>query len=243
MIEQDTVKWIKVESFEEMSKFASSVFIKQLQNKPNSVLGFATGGSPVGFYKEIVKSYKEGKISFEEVTSFNLDEYVGIPCSSPASYTTYMIENLFQHVDIPKESYHLPNGNAINLEEECLRYDKSIEAAGGIDLQLLGIGVNGHIAFNEPGIPFTSLTNIVNLAESTRIENARYFENLEDVPKQAITMGIQSIMNAKKVVLIAFGDKKVTAIERLYKGIITEDFPASQLLKHSNLTVIYGSKG
>ncbi|TQR20801.1 glucosamine-6-phosphate deaminase [Psychrobacillus vulpis] len=243
MIEQETVKWIKVGSYEEMSKIASSIFVKQLQNKSNSVLGFATGGSPVGFYKEIVKSYQEGKISFEEVTSFNLDEYVGIPSSSPASYATYMIENLFQHVDVPKESYHLPNGNAINLEEECLRYDKSIEAAGGIDLQLLGIGVNGHIAFNEPGIPFTSLTNIVDLAESTRIENARYFENLEDVPTQAITMGIQSIMNAKKIVLIAFGDKKVAAIERLYRGTITEDFPASQLLKHSNLTVIYGSEG
>lgn len=240
MNEQKAIKWIEVSSYKDMSKAAVSIFEKQLQNKPNSVLGFATGGSPVGFYKKIVESYQEGKISFEQVTSFNLDEYVGIPYNSPVSYYTYMKENLFQHVNISKENYHLPNGNAINLEEECLRYDKSIEAAGGIDLQLLGIGVNGHIAFNEPGIPFTSLTNIVDLAESTRIENARYFKNPEDVPTQAITMGIQTIMNAKEIVLIAFGDKKVEAIERLYTGKITEDFPASQLLKHPNLTVIYG---
>ncbi|MFF2753346.1 glucosamine-6-phosphate deaminase [Psychrobacillus sp. NPDC058041] len=237
------MKWMKVSSYEEMSKVACSIFVKQLQYKPNSVLGFATGGSPVGFYKEMVKSYQEGEISLDQVRSFNLDEYIGIPFNSPASYYSYMVENLFRHVNIPKESYHLPDGNAIDLKEECLRYDKSIEEAGGIDIQLLGIGVNGHIAFNEPGTSFESLTNIVNLTESTRIENARYFESLEDVPTQAITMGIQSIMNAKEIVLIAFGDKKVNSIKQLRGGKITEDFPASQLLKHPNLTVIYGSEG
>lgn len=242
MIEQKAINWIKVSSYEEMSKVACSIFVKQLQHNPNSVLGFATGGSPVGFYKELVKSYLGGEISFDRVRSFNLDEYIGIPSNSPVSYYSYMVENLFHHVNIPKESYHLPDGNAPDLKEECKRYDRSIEEAGGIDLQLLGIGVNGHIAFNEPGTSFASLTNIVNLTESTRIENARYFENLEDVPTRAITMGIQSIMNAKKIVLIAFGDKKVAAIKQLHSGKITEDFPASQLLKHPNLTVIYGSE-
>ncbi|WP_391209751.1 glucosamine-6-phosphate deaminase [Psychrobacillus sp. L4] len=237
------MKWIKVSSYEEMSKVACSIFVKQLQHKSNSVLGFATGGSPVGFYKEIVKSYQAGEISFDHVRSFNLDEYIGIPSNSPASYYSYMVENFFQHVNISKENYHLPDGNAIDLKEECVRYDKSIEESGGIDLQLLGIGVNGHIAFNEPGTSFASLTNIVNLTESTRIENARYFENIADVPTQAITMGIQSIMNTKKIVLTAFGDKKVAAIDQLYSGKITEDYPASQLLMHPNLTVIYGSEG
>jgi len=151
-----------------------------------------------------------------------------------------MHENLFNHVDIKEENIHLPNGKAENLDAECVAYDTRIKEAGGVDLQLLGIGVNGHIGFNEPGTSFESLTNIVELTESTRTENAIYFDDSKDVPTHAITMGIQSIMNAKEIILIAFGEKKLEAMEKLKSGFITEDFPASQLLNHPNVTVIYG---
>jgi len=213
------MKWIEVTSYDEMSEVAADIFTKQLQVKPASILGLATGGSPVGMYKELVK---------------RLDQ------SSSASYWTFMHENLFDHVDIQEENIHLPNGKAENLDAECVAYDVRIKEAGGIDLQLLGIGVNGHIGFNEPGTPFGSLTNIVELTESTRTENAIYFDDSKDVPTHAITMGIQSIMHAKEIVLIAFGEKKLEAIEKLKSGIVTEDFPASQLLNHPNVTVIYG---
>lgn len=234
------MKWIEVNSYDEMSKVAANIFTKQLQEKPVSILGLATGGSPVGMYEELVKLQHAGQVSFKDVITFNLDEYVGLDQSSPASYWTFMHEQLFNHVDIKEENIHLPNGKAEDLAAECAAYDARIKEAGGIDLQLLGIGVNGHIGFNEPGTPFESLTNIVELTESTRTENAIYFDDPKDVPTHAITMGIQSIMNAKEIVLIAFGEKKLEAIERLKNGIVNEDFPASQLLNHPNVTVIYG---
>ncbi|EKU41763.1 glucosamine-6-phosphate deaminase [Lysinibacillus fusiformis ZB2] len=227
-------------TYEEMSEVAATIFSKQIQEKPDSVLGLATGGSPVGMYKELVARYQAGQLSFKEIQTFNLDEYVGIEQSSPASYFTFMHENLFNFVDIQPKNVHLPNGQAANLAEECAAYDKRIEEAGGIDLQLLGIGVNGHIAFNEPGTSFDAKTNIVELTESTRTENAIYFDDPSEVPTHAITMGIHSIMKAKEIVLIAFGEKKLAAIEKLKSGHITEEFPASQLLNHPNVTIIYG---
>ena len=237
---KNAIKWIEVNSYDEMSEVAAAIFAKQLQVKPDSVLGLATGGSPVGMYEELVKRQQGGEISFKDVKTFNLDEYVGLEQSNPASYWTFMHDVLFDHVDIKAENIHLPNGMAADLAVECQQYDATIEAAGGIDLQLLGIGVNGHIGFNEPGTPFTSLTNIVELTESTRTENAIYFNNPADVPTHAITMGIQSIMNAKAIVLIAFGAKKLEAMDKLRSGIVTEDFPASQLLNHPDVTVIFG---
>ncbi|MBL3731678.1 glucosamine-6-phosphate deaminase [Lysinibacillus sp. HST-98] len=234
------MKWIEVNTYEEMSEVAATIFSKQIQEKPDSVLGLATGGSPVGMYKELVARYQAGQLSFKEIQTFNLDEYVGIEQSSPASYFTFMHENLFNFVDIQPKNVHLPNGQAANLAEECAAYDKRIEEAGGIDLQLLGIGVNGHIAFNEPGTSFDAKTNIVELTESTRTENAIYFDDPSEVPTHAITMGIHSIMKAKEIVLIAFGEKKLAAIEKLKSGHITEEFPASQLLNHPNVTIIYG---
>lgn len=234
------MKWIEVNTYEEMSEVAATIFSKQIQEKPDSVLGLATGGSPVGMYKELVARYQAGQLSFKEIQTFNLDEYVGIEQSSPASYFTFMHENLFNFVDIQPKNVHLPNGQAANLAEECAAYDKRIEEAGGIDLQLLGIGVNGHIAFNEPGTSFDAKTNIVELTESTRTENAIYFDDPSEVPTHAITMGIHSIMKAKEIILIAFGEKKLAAIEKLKSGHITEEFPASQLLNHPNVTVIYG---
>ncbi len=234
------MKWIEVNSYDEMSTVAANIFTEQLKAKPASILGLATGGSPVGMYKELVKRQQAGDISFKDIKTFNLDEYVGLDQSSPASYWTFMHENLFNHVDINEENIHLPNGKVVDLAAECVAYDARIADAGGIDLQLLGIGVNGHIGFNEPGTPFASLTHIVELTASTRTENAIYFDDPADVPTQAITMGIQSIMNAKAIVLIAFGEKKLEAIEKLQSGVVTEDFPASQLLNHPNVTVIYG---
>ena len=237
---KNEIKWIEVNSYDEMSNVAAHIFTEQLQAKPASILGLATGGSPVGMYKELVKRQQAGDISFKEVTTFNLDEYVDLEQNSPASYWTFMHENLFNHVDINEEKIHLPNGKATDLEAECVAYDAQIAEAGGIDLQLLGIGVNGHIGFNEPGTSFDSLTNIVELTESTRTENAIYFDNPEAVPTHAITMGIQSIMNARAIVLIAFGEKKLEAIEKLKGGEVTEAFPASRLLNHPNVTIIYG---
>ncbi|WP_155593985.1 glucosamine-6-phosphate deaminase [Lysinibacillus cavernae] len=234
------MKWIAVNTYEEISEVAANIFSKQIQEKPNSVLGLATGGSPVGMYKELVARHQAGRLSFKDVQTFNLDEYVGLEQASPASYWTFMHENLFNFVDILTENIHLPNGKSEDLAAECVAYDGRIEEAGGIDLQLLGIGVNGHIGFNEPGTPFDATTNIVELTESTRTENAVYFDNLSEVPTHAITMGIQSIMKAKEIVLIAFGEKKLDAIEKLKSGHVTEDFPASQLLNHPNVTIIYG---
>ncbi|MEE3808399.1 glucosamine-6-phosphate deaminase [Lysinibacillus fusiformis] len=234
------MKWIEVNTYEEMSEVAAHIFSKQIQEKPNSILGLATGGSPVGMYKKLVARHQAGHLSCKDVQTFNLDEYVGLEQTSPASYWTFMHKNLFNFVDIQEENIHLPNGKAADLATECLAYDRRIEEAGGIDLQLLGIGVNGHIGFNEPGTSFDSMTNIVELTESTRTENAIYFDDPSGVPTHAITMGIQSIMKAKEIVLIAFGEKKLDAMEKLKSGHVTEDFPASQLLNHPNVTIIYG---
>lgn len=234
------VKWIEVNTYEEMSRIGAEIFVKQLMNKPNSVLGLATGGTPVGLYEILVQQNKEGNISFKDAVTFNLDEYVGLSQQSKASYWTYMHENLFNHVDIKEEHIHIPNGIAEDLIIECKEYEQAIESAGGIDLQLLGIGVNGHIGFNEPGTSFNSLTHVVELTESTRTENAIYFEEGEEVSTHALTMGIQSIMNAKELVLLAFGERKLDAMKKLQEGVIDEQFPASQLITHPNITIIYG---
>lgn len=235
-----TIKWIKVDLYNEMSTVAANIFIKQLNEKPDSVLGFATGASPIGFYKQLVHHCQNGEISFSQVVSFNLDEYIGVPANSQMSYKTYMKEYLFDHVDIKDDNIYLPNSQTEDLVQECTDYEENIKKINGIDLQLLGIGVNGHIGFNEPGTPFDSLTHIVELSESTRMVNSRYFNSIEDVPTHAITMGIQSIMNTKAIVLLAFGESKRDAINRLRSGIVTEEFPASCLLNHENVTIIYG---
>lgn len=237
---RDSMKWVEVHSYDEMSQVAAQIFEQQLQTKPNSVLGLATGASPVGLYRELVKRHQQGAISFEQVVTFNLDEYVGVPKTSLVSYWTYMHEHLFHHVNINVNNIHIPNSEAEDIDLECQQFEEKIIQAGGIDLQLLGIGVNGHIGFNEPGTPFDSVTHIVKLEETTRTVNAKYFDRLEDVPTYAMTMGIQSILNAKAIVLIAFGENKLEAMERLKSGIVTEDFPASCLLKHPNVTIIYG---
>ncbi|MFD1030139.1 glucosamine-6-phosphate deaminase [Metaplanococcus flavidus] len=240
MIKSKMFQWIEVSSYEQMSEIAATIFAEQLLSKPDSVLGLATGGSPLGFYKELVRRHQEEEFSFARATTFNLDEYVGIGPGDATSYHEFMNENLFRHIDLPETRRHLPNGLATDLDAECSRYEKLIGESGGIDLQLLGIGVNGHIGFNEPGTPFDSRTHVIELTEATRQSNARFFDREQDIPKKALTMGIGTIMAARKIVLLAFGDNKMDAVERLENGAVTEEFPASILHKHPHVTVIYG---
>ncbi|MGA4517355.1 glucosamine-6-phosphate deaminase [Solibacillus silvestris] len=232
-------KWIEAANYDELSKIAATIFIDQLKKDSSTVFGMATGGTPEGFYKKLVAAYKAGEISFKQAKSFNLDEYIGINPANEASYHYYMDYNLFNHIDMKRENIYLPAGNKSNLEKAAAEYDALINAAGNIDIQLLGIGVNGHIGFNEPGTPFDLGTNIVELAQSTREANQVYFDSIDDVPTHAITMGINTILSSKKIVLLISGASKQEAFERLRSGVVTEDFPASALHNHPDVTVIY----
>ena len=232
-------KWIEAANYDELSKIAATIFIDQLKKGSATVFGMATGGTPEGFYKKLVAAYKAGEISFKQAKSFNLDEYIGINPANEASYHYYMDYNLFNHIDMKRENIYLPAGNKSNLEKAAAEYDALINAAGNIDIQLLGIGVNGHIGFNEPGTPFDLGTNIVELAQSTREANQVYFDSIDDVPTHAITMGIKTILSSKKIVLLISGASKQEAFDRLRSGVVTEDFPASALHNHPDVTVIY----
>lgn len=232
-------KWIEAANYDELSKIAAIIFIDQLKKDSSTVFGMATGGTPEGFYKKLVAAYKAGEVSFKQAKSFNLDEYIGINPANEASYHYYMDYNLFNHIDMKRVNIYLPAGNKSNLEKAAAEYDALINAAGNIDIQLLGIGVNGHIGFNEPGTPFDLGTNIVELAQSTREANQVYFDSIDDVPTHAITMGIKTILSSKKIVLLISGASKQEAFERLRSGVVTEDFPASALHNHPDVTVIY----
>lgn len=234
-----SLKWIETKDYHELSEKACDIFEAQIKEKPTSVLGLATGSTPIGLYNELVERNKAGIISFKDVTTFNLDEYVGIDPNNKASYHYFMNEHLIDHVDINKENTNIPDGHVSNLQEACNKYEQLIEKAGGIDLQVLGIGVNGHIGFNEPGTSFESLTHIVELTQSTIDANQKYFDKPEDMPRSAITMGIKTILQAKKIVLLISGESKQEAYTRLRTGEITEDFPASALHLHPDVTVIY----
>lgn len=229
---------IKVESYSELSQIAADFIIKRVKQNPHLVLGLATGGTPKGTYQQLIQQYKQSKVTFQNVKTINLDEYVGLPTSNPNSYRSYMNENLFKHTDFQLSNIHLPNGNALNLEEECKRYDSLIEEVKGADLQLLGIGRNGHIGFNEPGTPFQTKTHIVTLADSTRKANARFFHHIVEVPTHAITMGIQSILSSDEILLLAFGEDKSEALYQLLNGEIHEGFPASALRTHKHVTIV-----
>lgn len=229
---------VKVANYEEMSQKAADCIIRQVKEKPDSVLGLATGGTVTGTYQLLAKDHQKNGTSYRQILTVNLDEYIGISSEHEQSYHFYMKKRLFDHIQIPPENTYLPDGQAEDLEEECKRYDERIESLGGIDLQLLGIGVNGHIGFNEPGTPFDSKTHIVELSESTRKANARFFNTLEEVPKKAITMGIETIINSKKILLLASGLKKAPIIRKLFQEGITEEIPASVLKKHENVVLI-----
>ncbi|WP_019535408.1 glucosamine-6-phosphate deaminase [Paenibacillus ginsengihumi] len=209
-----------------------------LQTKPSAVLGLATGGTPVGIYEELVKAHKRGLVRFKEATTFNLDEYVGLPGTHPQSYRYYMNEHLFSQVDLAPERTHIPDGMSPDPQEECRRYDALLQRAGQIDLQLLGIGHNGHIGFNEPDHALISGTHVVALREETRLANARFFDRLEAVPTHALTMGVATILKARTIVLVVKGEDKADIVHRALTGPITTDCPASLLQTHPNLTVL-----
>lgn len=233
------MKFITVESYEELSKEAARIIAEQVASKSDSILGLATGSSPVGTYSCLVEWCEKGEVDFSKVTSVNLDEYVGLSGDNTQSYRYFMNENLFNKINIRKEETFVPNGCAEDVETECKAYDALIERLGGIDLQLLGIGLDGHIGFNEPDEVFTKETHIVDLDPSTIEANARFFASAEDVPKKAITMGVGAIMQAKKVLLIANGEKKEEILNKAFYGPVTPKVPASILQFHPDVTVIY----
>ncbi|MBT2643515.1 glucosamine-6-phosphate deaminase [Bacillus sp. ISL-41] len=231
------MKLISTSNYQELSQKAAEEIISRIKTEPLLNFGLATGSTPTGLYRELIRDHKQNQTSYKEINTFNLDEYIGIPKKDRNSYHYFMCEHLFEHIDIPLDQTHIPDGTAKNLEEECMRYEQFINEHGGIDLQILGIGQNGHIGFNEPGTPFDSRTHIIDLAESTRKANSRFFESLEDVPKQAITMGIASIMDSKEIFLLVSGASKAKALARLINGEVSEQFPASVLQKHGNVTI------
>lgn len=232
------MKIIHAKSYADLSRKTANIISAQVIIKPNCVLGLATGSTPLGTYKQLIDWYNKDDIDFSQVTTFNLDEYVGLAPDNPQSYHAYMRENLFDHVNLRKEACHVPDGMASDPEEACRRYDAMIQNHGGIDLQLLGIGKNGHIAFNEPGEAFEKDTHIVSLDTSTLQANRRFFGPEEKMPQQAITMGIRLIMQAKKILLIADGPGKREILEKALFGPISAQVPASILQLHPDLTVI-----
>ncbi len=227
---------IVVNKEEVISKMIAEDFINVVLKKPNAVLGLATGTSPLGVYANMAKACKEGRVSFAKCTSFNLDEYVGLEGTHNQSYRYFMNENLFNHIDIDKKNTNVLLGVG-DYKKFMSEYDGMIAKAGGIDIQILGIGSDGHIAFNEPGTPFDSLTHETALTEQTIKDNSRLFNDISEVPTRAVTMGLKSIMNAKKIVLIATGKNKAKAVYGLIKGPMTEDMPCSILQKHNDVTV------
>ncbi len=236
------MKFITVETYEELSRKAANLIAAVVVNKPNCVLGLATGSSPLGTYAELAARCDAGDVDFSAVTSVNLDEYVGLDGANDQSYRYFMDHNLFCKVNIDPKKTHVPNGCAADLAAEGARYDQLIASLGGIDLQLLGIGLDGHIGFNEPDDCFTAATHEVELDPSTIEANARFFAKKEDVPTSAITMGMMSIMQAKKVLLIANGQSKKAILEKSLFGPITPQVPASILQLHPDLTVIFSEK-
>lgn len=232
------MKVIITDDYQAMSQAAARLVIKQIKKDKNTVLGLPTGGTPLGLYKGLVKAYEGKKVSFKQIKIFNLDEYVGLVKSDSRSYHAYMRSQLFDLIDVKDENVFMPDGEARNLSAECAGYEALIKKHQGLDLLILGIGLDGHIGFNEPGSDFHSKVRAVKLNEQTRRANARYFNNLRQVPRQAITMGLATIMKAKKIILLASGRRKAEIIKRALTGKIAKSVPASILQRHKNLTVI-----
>lgn len=223
-----------IDSAENIAAMAAQQYVDLLKRKPNAILGGATGSTPLGLYAELIRLNKAGEISFKDASSFNLDEYVGLDGTHDQSYRYFMDHNLFDHIDIDKARTRVPSG--IDTSDPAA-YDKEIAAAGGVDLQLLGIGINGHIGFNEPGTPFGSLTHIVELTESTREANKRFFASLDEVPTHAVTMGVKTVMQARSIILMAIGPAKAPIMKEMLQGPVTEKVPASVLQLHPDVTV------
>lgn len=231
------MKIIIAKNYDEMSAKAFEIMKEVVANNPHAVLGLATGSTPIGLYKNMIADHKANGTSYQNVRTVNLDEYAGLDYSSDQSYVYFMRENLFDHIDLPLENTNIENGKAADRQAECDRYNALLETLQQ-DVQVLGIGSNGHIAFNEPGTPFGSVTHIVDLAESTIKDNSRMFASIDEVPRQAFTMGLKNIMNAKKILILANGAGKAKAVYGLVKGPVTESLPASILQLHPDCTLI-----
>ncbi|MDF7823492.1 glucosamine-6-phosphate deaminase [Pontiellaceae bacterium B12227] len=225
------------------SEGAARVVARLVREKPNAVLGLATGSTPLMLYKELIRLHKEEGLDFSKVTTFNLDEYIGLPRDHEQSYSTFMWDNLFRHINIQPENVHIPDGMAADVPASCTAYERAIENAGGIDLQVLGIGSDGHVGFNEPTSSFASRTRIKTLTQQTVADNARFFEGNESmVPRHCITMGIGTIMEARMNLLLAFGEGKAAAVERMVEGPVASVMPAS-ILQHHPVAKIFIDEG
>ncbi|MPM57440.1 Glucosamine-6-phosphate deaminase 1 [bioreactor metagenome] len=224
--------------YDELSRLAAAKVADTMRSKPGAVLGLPTGSTPLGMYRELISMHKEGKLSFKDVATFNLDEYEGIPKEDENSYYRFMRDNFFSHIDIDKERTNIPDGMSCDVEGECRDYERRIEKAGGIDLMVLGIGNNGHIGFNEPASYYAGITHRVKLHENTIEANSRFFGSIEKLPKYAVTMGIKSIMHCRSIMILASGKAKAGAIKIALEGSITPELPASVLQLHRDLTVI-----
>lgn len=232
------MKIYQAKNYQEMSRKAANIISAQIIMKPDAVLGLATGSTPIGTYQQLIDWYKKGDLDFSEIRSVNLDEYKGLSADNDQSYAYFMRTNLFDSVNIKKENTHIPNGLVEDPDLECARYNAIIRDLGGIDLQLLGLGGNGHIGFNEPGASYEKETHCVKLTENTIQANSRFFEKMEDVPCYAYTMGIKNIMQARRILLIASGENKAEALYRSLFGPITPAVPASILQLHNNVTIV-----
>ena len=232
------MKIYKAKDHKDMSRKAANIISAQVIMKPNCVLGLATGSTPIGTYDQLVEWYNKGDLDFSEVTTVNLDEYKGLPRTNDQSYYYFMHQHLFDRVNIDPERTNVPNGMEPDAEKECGRYEELIRSLGGVDLQLLGLGHNGHIGFNEPGEAFEKETHCVDLTESTIEANKRFFASADDVPKQAYTMGIKTIMQAKKILIVVNGENKADIVERAFFGPVTPEVPASILQLHNDVTLV-----
>ena len=232
------MKIYKAKDYKDMSRKAANIISAQVIMKPNCVLGLATGSTPIGTYDQLVEWYNKGDLDFSEVTTVNLDEYKGLPRTNDQSYYYFMHQHLFDRVNIDPERTNVPNGMEPDAEKECGRYEELIRSLGGVDMQLLGLGHNGHIGFNEPGEAFEKETHCVDLTESTIEANKRFFASADDVPKQAYTMGIKTIMQAKKILIVVNGENKADIVERAFFGPVTPEVPASILQLHNDVTLV-----
>lgn len=232
------MRFIVTKDYNDMSRKAANIISAQIITKPNCVLGLATGSTPVGTYKQLVEWYNKGDLDFSEVSTVNLDEYKGLDHDNDQSYYYFMMNNLFKHVNIDLSRTHVPDGTEPDSEKACADYEEIVRSYGGIDLQLLGLGHNGHIGFNEPSYNFAKVTHCVDLTESTIKANARFFEKIEDVPTQAYTMGIGTIFKAKRILLIASGKDKAEIVKKAFCGPIDPQVPASILQLHPDVTVV-----
>ncbi|HNV05114.1 MAG TPA: glucosamine-6-phosphate deaminase [Petrotogaceae bacterium] len=232
------MKILVCKDYEELSRKSAEIIVSQVNQKKDSVLGLATGGTPVGMYQELVKSYREGKVDFGKVITFNLDEYYGVDPKNVNSYHYYMNTNFFDHVNIDRKNINIPNGMSKDIEKECREYDEKIQSLGGIDLQILGVGLNGHIGFNEPARELMSTTHITDLTKETINANARFFEDISQVPTKAITVGMATILRSKKIVVLINGKNKSKIFEKITGKKITTQIPATLLQLHPDVTIV-----